>query len=90
MSNMSGISRRIVQERSDPAIGAIAINYSGGDQAIVVPARGLYISGAGNLVVEMLSGDAVTLTGLLAGVVYPFALRKIIQASSTASGLILT
>jgi len=90
MSNMSGIQRRTVQERSDPAIGAIVIDYSGGDQDVNAAARGLYISGAGDLAVEMLSGDAVTFTGLLAGVVYPIAVRKIVQAGSSADGLILT
>jgi hypothetical protein len=81
---------RAVQERSDPAIGAIAISYGGGDQDINVPSRGLYISTAGNLVVLMANGDSVTLTGLLAGVVYPIAIKKITQAGSTAAGLILT
>ncbi len=90
MSNSIGFPNRGVQERSDPAIGAIVINYAGGDQQINVPARGLYISGAGALVVEMVNGDAVTFTGLLAGVVYPIAVRKIIQAGSAAGGLILT
>lgn len=91
MSNTNNFfPNRGVQERSDPAIGAIAIDYAAGDQDITVPSRGLYISSAGDLVVLMANGDAVTLTGLLAGVVYPIAVRKIIQAASTAAGLVLT
>lgn len=81
---------RAVQERSDPAIGALAINYGAGDQDINVPSRGLYISGAGDLVVHMANGDVVTFTGLLAGTVYPIAVKKIVQAASTAAGLVLT
>ena len=85
-----GFPNRGVQERSDPAIGALAISYGGGDQDINIPARGLYISSAGNLAVVMLNGDSVTLTGLLAGVVYPIAVKKILNAGSTAAGLVLT
>lgn len=80
---------RGTQERDDPAIGAVAIDYGGGDQDITVPARGLYIQTNGNLAVEMVNGDAVTFTGLLAGTIYPVCLRKILQTGSTAAGLVL-
>ncbi len=79
-------------ERSDPAMGGIAISYGGGDQVLTDPtiARGLYISGAGALAVVMANGDVVTLSGLLAGVVYPIAVKQITQSGSSAAGVILT
>ncbi len=79
-------------DRSDPAMGGIAINYSGGDQVLALPtiARGLYISGAGALVVVMANGDAVTFSGLLAGIVYPIAVKQITASGSSAAGVILT
>lgn len=88
-SNDNDIGRRPVQ-RTDPAMGGVAISYGGGDQTLTVPGRALYISGAGNLVVETVGGDSLTFTGLLAGVIYPVAVRKIIQAGSSAAGLVLT
>jgi hypothetical protein len=76
-------------DRKDPAIGAIAISYGGGDQIVTVAARAIYVSTAGNLAVDMVNGDTVTFTGLLVGMVYPIAVSKIYQAGSTAAGLIL-
>lgn len=74
---------------SDPAIGAVAISYGGGDQNLTGFVRGLYITTAGNLNVVFADGSNVTLTGLLAGTVYPFCLTQIKQSSSTAAGFVL-
>ncbi len=74
---------------SDPAIGVVAISYGGGDQVIVKASRGLYVTGAGTLVVTMADGSTATLSGLLAGIVYPFAIAGITQSGSSASGYIL-
>jgi len=69
---------------------AVAINYSGGDQTLSLPGKGLYISSAGNLVVRLRSGSSdTTLTGLLVGTVYNFEVVAIRQTSSTAAGLVL-
>ncbi len=84
------MNTEVVKDRSDPAVGGIAISYGGGDQVLTVRARSLYISVAGNLSVKMLNGDLLTFTALLAGVVYPFAVQTIYQTGSTASGNILT
>jgi len=89
-SNDNDIGRRAVEDRNDPVIGGVAINYAAADQVLTVAARGLYISGAGNLVVETIGGDTLTFTGLLAGVIYPVAVRKIIKLGSSAAGLVLT
>ncbi len=78
------------RRRSDPAVGAVTINYAATDQTFTKPTRGLYISGAGALVVIMSNGDSVTFTGLLAGVLYPIAVKTIVKAGSSAAGLVLT
>ena len=89
-SNDNDIGRRAVERRSDPAMGGVAIDYAAADQVLTVPGRALYISGLGNLVVETVGGDTLTFTGLLAGLIYPIAVRKIIKAGSSAAGLVLT
>lgn len=81
---------RQAAQQNDPAIGAIAIDYSGGNQDIAVPARGVYIGTAGNLKVDMANGTTVTFANLAAGQVYPFAVVKIYQTGSTAAGHVLT
>lgn len=76
--------------RSDPAEGAIAINYSGGDQTLTRQSRGLYISGgSGSLKVDMADGTTVTFAGLVTGSIYAFAVTKIYQTGSDATGVIL-
>lgn len=74
---------------SDPATGAVAIDYSGGNQTLAVEARGIYISTAGHLNVTMRDGQTVLFSNLAAGQVYPFGVTAILQASSTAAGVVL-
>lgn len=70
------------------AISGIAITAvnGGSDQALTKSCRAVYVGGAGNLVCRLVGDTAdVTLTGLLAGTVYPFAV-----ASITATGTTIT
>jgi hypothetical protein len=78
------------QQQNDPAVGAIPINYSGGDQALTVAGRGVHIDTAGALKVDMVDGTTVTFATLNAGQFYPYRIRKIYQTGSTAAGSILT
>lgn len=50
--------------------------------------RALYVGGAGNAQVTLEGGDTVTLTGLLAGVVYPLRVTRVLAASTTATNLV--
>lgn len=86
---MPGSAYRGPRDRSLDPQGAIAIDYAGGDQAITVGTIGVYISSAGALKVDMVNGDTVTWTGLLAGVGYRMAITKIYQTGSSAAGLVL-
>lgn len=82
--------RSSVARRSDPAQGAVAIDYSGGDQVLATESRGIYIDTAGNLKVDMADGTTVTFENLAAGTIYPIAITKIYQTgSTTAAGLVL-
>jgi hypothetical protein len=74
---------------SDPATGAVAIDYSGGDQVLAEYSRGIYISTAGDLAVVMANGDAVIFEDLAAGQVYPFSVKQITATGSAAAGVVL-
>ena len=49
--------------------------------------RGFMVGGAGDVAVTLKSGDAVTLPGLMAGVVYPFRISKVRDSGTTATGI---
>lgn len=75
-----------VAVESDPAIGAVLINYAGGDQTVAGHARGLYITTAGNLNITTARGETLVhpfVVGLA-----PIKVVAILQASSTAAGVI--
>jgi hypothetical protein len=74
---------------SDPAVGGVAINYSGGNQVLAVEGRGVYIGTTGHLAVIMRNGSEVTFSNLAAGQVYWFAIHTIKQTGSTAAGVVL-
>ncbi len=78
--------------RASEPVGAIAIDYSTGDQVLTGysrPARGVYIGTAGHLKVDMADGTTVTFSNLAAGNDYPRAITKIYQSGSTAAGVVL-
>lgn len=81
--------RGAAAKRSDPAQGAVAIDYSGGNQTLTTESRGVYIGTAGHLKVDMADGTTVTFSNLAAGTIYPLAFKKIYQTGSTAAGLVL-
>lgn len=78
-----------VAQQNDPAIGAIAISYGGGNQTFDGNCRGFYISSAGHLAVVMANGSAITFSNLLAGSFYPFKITQVTQSGSTAAGVLL-
>jgi hypothetical protein len=78
------------EDRSDPAIGVVLINYSSDQDLTGYPIRGFYLTTAGTLKVDMLDGSTATFSGLLAGTVYPFSITKIYSSGSTgAAGYVL-
>lgn len=71
------------QTPNAPAIRAAAVTPGTTELS---PTRGLYIGGAGDLVVVMAGepGDAtsVTFTGVLAGCILPLQVRKVLSSST--------
>ena len=73
---------------TDPAVGVVAI--TGADQTFPNQSpRAVYVATAGNLECTMFDGSTATFVGLLAGVVYPFAITAIRDAATTITGHVL-
>lgn len=87
---MAGINRPEWDTHVDqlrPAVAAVAV--TGSAQSLTVPARGIYVGGAGNLVCKLVGDTAdVTFTGLLAGTIYPIAIVSITSTTITNSLLL--
>ena len=49
--------------------------------------RAIMVSGAGDVAVVLKSGDALTLTGLTVGVIYPVRVAQVLATGTTATGL---
>jgi hypothetical protein len=73
---------------SAPAVHGVAVDPSD-TEGLGFTTRALYVGAGGTLKVTF-AGDAspVELTGLLAGVVYPFAVTQVWQTGTTASDII--
>ena len=50
--------------------------------------RALYVGVGGELSVQMLSGDLITLSNVQPGVVYPIRVRRIMATGTTAAALV--
>lgn len=51
------------------------------------PTRALYVTGAGNVNVNLLGGGTAVLTGLSAGQILPVAVTRVLSTSTTATGI---
>jgi len=83
---MSVINETAVADQSDPAIGAVLIDYSAGNQVVVGAPRFLYITTAGNLHITTARGETLVMP-VVTGVC-PIKVVTIFQASSSAAGVI--
>ena len=50
--------------------------------------RGIYVGGAGNIVIVTPSGDAITLVGAAAGSIIPVQAKRVNSTSTTATSLV--
>ena len=64
---------------------AVTVDISSGDHTPSVAADGVYVGGAGNIVVELYGGAVVTFMAVPAGTVLPVRVRTIRQTSTTAT-----
>lgn len=60
------------------------------NDAVDLPAvtRGIYVGSAGNLQVQMASGQTVTFENVAAGVIYPIRVARVMATGTTASWLV--
>lgn len=70
-----------------PASGAFAITASDTADLRQVT-RGLYVGVQGNVRVALEDGSIVTLVAMAAGVVHPFAVKRVYSTSTTATDLV--
>jgi hypothetical protein len=88
ISNDNSPPRR-PEQQNDPAIGAVAISYGGGNQDLEGYAvRGIHVNTGSTLAVVMLDGTSATFT-MTPGQVYPYRIRTIVQTGSDVAGYVL-
>jgi len=69
---------------ADPADNAAAVTKS--DSTVLSPIpRGLYVGGAGDLVVTMAGGGDITFTAVPAGTILPIRVSKVKAATSATA-----
>lgn len=59
------------------------------DVATVQDFDGIMVTVAGNVAVEMLGGNVVTLPGLQPGVIYPIAGVRVMATGTSATGIVV-
>jgi hypothetical protein len=70
----------------DLSNGATSIDVSGADYAPAGAPFGLYVGGAGAVKIDTIETQGVTIQAI-AGAVLPWAVRKVYQTGTTATGL---
>ena len=84
---MSDTFNNHVASLTSPAMAAVAIVPNDATPLANVT-RAIYIGGAGNLSVVMLSGDIVTFSGVQAGMIYPLRASRVRATGTTATGIV--
>lgn len=54
----------------------------------LIGTKGLYVTGAGNVNVNLAGGGTAVLTGLAAGQILPIAVTRVLSTSTTATGIL--
>jgi hypothetical protein len=71
-----------------PAENAAAVTPSDSTD-LTTSARGLYIGGDGNVVVDMVgTGSTITFTGLTAGTILPVRVKRVRSTNTTATPIV--
>jgi len=55
---------------------------------LVTVSKGIYVGGAGNVSVVLLSGNAITLTALSVGVIHDMAVSRVNLSGTTATNIV--
>lgn len=83
---MAGESNYLAQ--MIPFTKGVAIATSDTVNFTTVPCRGIYVGGAGNMVVLMNDGNTITLNGVTAGTIYALRAKRVNATSTTATNLV--
>ena len=70
-----------------PICGGFDITPDDQDELVHVT-RAIMVAEAGDLSVMMKDGDMITLSGLIAGVVYPLRISQVLATGTTATGIV--
>ena len=77
------------QQRGLESPGEHAIAVTPNDSVdLTYVTRGIYVGGTGTLKVTMLGGEAVTFTGLAAGVIHPIRASRIWSTGTSATTIL--
>lgn len=77
----------VSEDVTQPARHAVAITPSDSVD-LAYNTRGIYVGGAGNMVAIMAGGETVTFTGLLAGLLYPLSISRVLATNTTATAIV--
>lgn len=72
---------------SPDSCARLAFAITAADSDLAQPARGLYVGGAGNLVITTTGGSVVTLSNVPAGVFVPISVKRV-AAATTATNIV--
>lgn len=68
---------------------ARAWDISSTDDSFTEPTRSIYVTGAGNMIVELADNPGVSVTyAVLANTRHPLRAKKIVKTSTTATGIL--
>lgn len=82
------MSLRTTSNEAAPAVDAAAVTPSDTVDIVGGPARGLYVGGAGNVVVVTRAGNAVTFVAVPAGAVLPVDTRRVNATNTSATNIV--
>lgn len=87
MISVQRFDRNGTAEVSDaPGIDAVAITKS--DGTVIAETRGIYVGGAGDVAVRMISGNSATFVGVPAGTLLPLRVDKVLSTGTTATSMV--
>lgn len=87
MASPSEKHKSIIADHNKPAYGAVAVTPDDSND-LSIPARGLYIGGAGAIALTMASGDEVTFSGCLAGTILDIQVIRVKATGTTATNIL--
>lgn len=87
MLSVQRFDRNGTAEVSDaPGIDAAAVTKS--DATVLNETRGIYVGGAGDVAVRMISGNSVTFVGVQAGTLLPIRVDKVLSTGTNATSIV--